>query len=203
MYSIQGFYSEVCVYVAEGPWKLNFKVHRWDEEPHFPSFALPNKIIYVRLIVYGLHQSLTILPGTDSAPPWNPPCSTQPLRDLSSTTSMAAWTLPCSPLGIRKFSKRHTGTWSKGKTILEMQELPLSWFLTFTATRGSNGPKSFLKRLALLYYRYLNTKTSFYSSTNHFPFITYGYKSWNNNIWFLTIFICNPHFLGSEIPSWV
>ena len=27
--------------------------------------------------------------------------------------------------------------------------------LTFTATRGSDGPKSFLKRLALLYYRQL------------------------------------------------
>ena len=75
--------------------------------------------------------------------------------------------------------------------------------LTFTATRGSNGPKSFLKHLALLYYRYLNTKTSFYSSTNHFPFITYSYKSWNNDIWFLKIFIRNPNFLGSEILSWV
>ena len=75
--------------------------------------------------------------------------------------------------------------------------------LAFTATRGSNGPKLFQKRLALLYYRYLNTKTSFCSSTNHFPFITYGYKSWDNNIWFLTIVICNPNFLGSEIPSWV
>ena len=50
----------------------------------------------------------------------------------------------------------------------------------------------------MLYYRHLNNKTSFYSSTNHFPFITYGY---NNNIWFFTIFICNPSFLGSEIPA--
>ena len=76
--------------------------------------------------------------------------------------------------------------------------------LTFTDTLGSNGPKSFLKRLALLYYCYLNINTSFYSSTNHFPFITYVYKSWNNNnIWFLTIFIYNPNFLGSEIPSCV
>ena len=38
------------------------------------------------------------------------------------------------------------------------------------------------KRLALLYYNHLNNKTSFYSSTNHFPFITYGYKSRNKNI---------------------
>ena len=74
--------------------------------------------------------------------------------------------------------------------------------LTFTATHGSSGPKSFFKRLALLYYRHLNNKTSFYSSTNHFPFITYGQKS-RNNIWFFMIFICNPNFLGSEIPSWV
>ena len=48
---------------------------------------------------------------------------------------------------------------------------------TYTSTRGSYGPKSFEKRLALLYYRHLKNKTSFYSSANHFPFITYGYKS--------------------------
>ena len=35
--------------------------------------------------------------------------------------------------------------------------------LTFKATHGSNGTKSFLKCLTLLYYRHLNNKTSFLS----------------------------------------
>ena len=35
-------------------------------------------------------------------------------------------------------------------------------------------------------------KNSFYSSINHFLFITYGYKSWNDNIWFFMIFILQP-----------
>ena len=65
--------------------------------------------------------------------------------------------------------------------------------LTFTVTRGSNGPKSFDKRLALLYYRHLNTKTSFYSSTNHFPFII------NNEI---TIFDFS-RFLFATLTFWV
>ena len=68
--------------------------------------------------------------------------------------------------------------------------------LTFTATRGSNGPKSFSKRLALLYYHYLNNKISLCSSTNHFSVFTYCYKSWNNNTWLFVIFICNPKLFG-------
>ena len=49
--------------------------------------------------------------------------------------------------------------------------------VSFTATRGSIEPKPFLKtsRSALL--SSLNNKTSFYSSSNHLPFITYAYKS--------------------------
>ena len=33
-----------------------------------------------------------------------------------------------------------------------------------------------------------------------FSFITYGYKSQNNIIWFFIIFICNLNFLGLSNP---
>ena len=47
---------------------------------------------------------------------------------------------------------------------------------------------------ALLYYRHLNNETYFDSSTNHFLFITYGYKSLNNKILFFMIFFATLTF---------
>ena len=82
----------------------------------------------------------------------------------------------------------------------------LSWIFYFSEIKRFNlyhHPWVQWTQITLLYYHYLNNKISFFSPTNHFSFITYGYKSWKNNIWFFMNFICNPNFLGSQIPSWV
>ena len=70
---------------------------------------------------------------------------------------------------VYNFTSKRIG-WKRSSSIWPLGTNPdfeAMWiwrvWLTFTATRGSNGHKSVLKRLSLFYYRHLN-KTSLYSS---------------------------------------
>ena len=56
-----------------------------------------------------------------------------------------------------------------------------------------------LKNIPLYFIIVTENLLLFLKKKKTFPFITFGYKSCNNNIFFFG----NPIFLGSQIPSWV